>query len=137
MPLVHCRALRKTGAGLGGLLQRSRCLGGLCGSRQVLGLCGAAAALIVLCLEGWAGAGTAGGGIGAGSTLSSAPRKDLSQYLASGGKGERVSAVSLGVTFRARPSVNVAVGTTRYGGGPGVSTAALWQVGSNSSPSPR
>ncbi len=29
------------------------------------------------------------------------------------------------------PAINLAVGTTRYGGGPPVSTSALWQIGSN------
>jgi D-alanyl-D-alanine carboxypeptidase len=36
------------------------------------------------------------------------------------------------VTFPgSEPAINLAVGTTRYGGGPPVSTSALWQIGSN------
>jgi len=110
-------------------MQASRVLG-VRGSWLARGRCGMAAALMVLCLGGWADGVTASGATG-GSSLGCALRTDVSQYLASQGKAEHTSAVSLRVTFPARPSVNVVVGTTRYGGGPRVSAAALWQVGSN------
>lgn len=85
---------------------------------------------MVLSLAGWTGAGS-GGGRGEGNSLSSALRQDLRQYLASRGEAEHISAVSLRVTFPDEPGLNVAAGTTRYGGGRPVSSAALWQVGSN------
>lgn len=65
------------------------------------------------------------------SSLSSALAQDLRQYLASRGKPEHISAVSLRVTFPGKPGIDLAAGTTRYGGGRPVSPAALWQVGSN------
>jgi len=69
---------------------------------------------------------------GTGAALRTALRSDLSRYLTTRRKAEHISAVSLRVTFPgSRPSINVATGTTRYGGGAPVSTRALWQVGSN------
>jgi D-alanyl-D-alanine carboxypeptidase len=80
---------------------------------------------------GGAGAGTDTGAPGGGNSLASALRQDLRQYLATRGKAEHISAVSLRVTFPDKPSINIPAGTTRYGGGRPVSPAALWQVGSH------
>jgi D-alanyl-D-alanine carboxypeptidase len=67
-----------------------------------------------------------------GAALRAALRHDLSNYLTTRRKAEHISAVSLRVTFPGtKPAINVATGTTRYHGGPPVSTRALWQVGSN------
>ena len=67
-----------------------------------------------------------------GAALRTALRSDLSRYLTTRRKAEHISAVSLRITFPgSKPSINVATGTTRYGGGAPVSTRALWQVGSN------
>jgi D-alanyl-D-alanine carboxypeptidase len=67
-----------------------------------------------------------------GAAVQAALRDDLSQYLRTRGTAEHISAVSLRVTFPgSEPSIDLAVGTTRYGGGPPVSTSALWQIGSN------
>jgi D-alanyl-D-alanine carboxypeptidase len=67
-----------------------------------------------------------------GTALLAALRQDLSRYLRTQRKAEHISAVSLRVTFAGTtPAIDLAVGTTRYGGGPPVSTSALWQVGSN------
>jgi D-alanyl-D-alanine carboxypeptidase len=69
---------------------------------------------------------------GSGATLQASLRGDLSQYLAARRKAEHISAVSLRVTYPGtRPAIDLAVGTTRYTGGPPVSTSALWQIGSN------
>ena len=66
------------------------------------------------------------------AALQAALRHDLSHYLTARRKAEHISAVSLRVTFPgARPAINLAAGTTRYGGGPPVSASALWQIGSN------
>lgn len=68
----------------------------------------------------------------AGTTLRAALRRDLSDYLTTRRTAEHISAVSLRVTLPgSEPAINLAVGTTRYGGGPPVSTSALWQIGSN------
>jgi D-alanyl-D-alanine carboxypeptidase len=67
-----------------------------------------------------------------GTALQAALRQDLSHYLTTKRKAQHISAVSLRVTFPGTtPAIDLAVGTTRYGGGPPVSTSALWQVGSN------
>ena len=67
-----------------------------------------------------------------GTAPQAALRQDLSHYLTTQREAEHISAVSLRVTFPgATPAINLAVGTTRYGGGPPVSASALWQVGSN------
>jgi D-alanyl-D-alanine carboxypeptidase len=66
------------------------------------------------------------------TALRAALRHDLRHYLTSRRKAEHISAVSLRVTFPGtEPAINLAAGTTRYGGGPPVSTSALWQIGSN------
>ncbi|HEY1921042.1 MAG TPA: serine hydrolase domain-containing protein [Streptosporangiaceae bacterium] len=67
-----------------------------------------------------------------GAALRAALRADLTHYLATRHKAEHISAVGLRVTYPGNtPSINLAAGTTRYHGGPPVSTSALWQVGSN------
>jgi D-alanyl-D-alanine carboxypeptidase len=67
-----------------------------------------------------------------GAGLQAALRHDLSQYLTAEGQAEHISAVSLRVTFPGRePSIDLAAGTARYGGGAPLSTSALWQIGSN------
>ena len=67
-----------------------------------------------------------------GTALRTALRRDLSHYLTTRRKAEHISAVSLRVTFPgSKPSISLATGTTRYDGGPPVSTRALWQIGSN------
>ena len=70
------------------------------------------------------------------ATTSAAVRASLSSelnnYLNTYRDTEHISAVSLAVTFRGRrPGINLAVGTTTYGGGPTISPYALWQIGSN------
>ena len=90
--------------------------------------------LAMLSVGGWTGRSAAvatprggGGAVPLGSLHSA-----LSDYLATRGQAEHMSAVGLRVSFPGHePSVNMAVGTTRYGGGALVSTSALWQIGSN------
>ena len=66
------------------------------------------------------------------AALQMALRQDLTHYLATRSTAEHISAVSLRVTFPGTgPAINLAVGTTQYGGGAPVSTSALWQIGSN------
>jgi D-alanyl-D-alanine carboxypeptidase len=68
----------------------------------------------------------------AGTTLPTALRRDLSDYLTTRRTAEHISAVSLRITFRgSRPAISLADGTTRYHGGPPVSASDLWQIGSN------
>jgi len=60
------------------------------------------------------------------------PAQGPSQYLAARKAAEHISAVALQVVLPGRrPSIDLAVGTTRYGGGPAVSPLTRWQVGSN------
>jgi D-alanyl-D-alanine carboxypeptidase len=52
--------------------------------------------------------------------------------LTNQGTAEHVSAASLRLTFRGqRPSINIPVGTTTYGGTEPITTTNLWQIGSN------
>ena len=67
-----------------------------------------------------------------GSGLVSALRAELDQYLAARGTAEHISADSLTVTFPGgRPGIDLAAGTTTYGGHTAVSADAPWQIGSN------
>src|SRR5205085_436978 len=60
------------------------------------------------------------------------PRAELNNYLNTRRVPEHISAVSLRVTYPGTtPPIALAVGTTQYGGGPRLSTGALWQIGSN------
>jgi D-alanyl-D-alanine carboxypeptidase len=69
---------------------------------------------------------------GNGAALRTSLRHDISQYLATRGTAEHISAVSLRVTFPGRaPGIDLAVGTNQYGGGSPVSTSELWTIGSN------
>ncbi len=69
---------------------------------------------------------------GHGAALVSSLRDDIKQYLATRGKAEHISAVSLRVTFPGRaPGIGLAVGTNRYDGGSPVSASELWPIGSN------
>jgi D-alanyl-D-alanine carboxypeptidase len=56
---------------------------------------------------------------------------DLTNYLNAYRSVEHISAVSLAITFPGRPGINLAVGSTQYGGGSAISPYALWQIGSN------
>ncbi|GAA1964207.1 serine hydrolase domain-containing protein [Catenulispora subtropica] len=63
-------------------------------------------------------------------------RADLRSYLAAEGADEHVSAASLTVTFDpagsgGRRPINLAAGTTRFGGGRPVTADARWQIASN------
>jgi D-alanyl-D-alanine carboxypeptidase len=69
---------------------------------------------------------------GAATAVRASLRSELSKYLTAYRVAEHISAVSLAVTFRGRrPGISLAVGSTRYGGGPAISPYALWQIGSN------
>jgi D-alanyl-D-alanine carboxypeptidase len=60
------------------------------------------------------------------------PGAALNNYLNTRRVPEHISAVSLRVTYPGtKPTIALAVGTTQYGGGPRLSTGALWQIGSN------
>ena len=98
-------------------------------------LSAAAVALALLgagVLSGGAASASAGPPQQNRAALRTALRHDLGRYLTARRKAEHISALSLRVTFRgSKPAINLAAGTTRYGGGPPVSTRALWQIGSN------
>jgi D-alanyl-D-alanine carboxypeptidase len=72
---------------------------------------------------------------GAGATetaLWASLRSELENYLNTYRVAEHISTVSLAVTSAGRrPDINMAVGNTRYGGGPATSPYAFWQIGSN------
>ena len=66
------------------------------------------------------------------SSLRASLRAELHRYLNTRRVAEHISAASLAVTFRGRrPSINLAVGSTRYRGGRPISLNNLWQIGSN------
>ena len=99
-------------------------------------LTAAAAAAALLTTAGIASASAASAsatpGRTSGAALQAALRRDLSRYLTARRTAEHISAVSLRVTYPGtKPAINLATGTTRYTGGPPVSTGALWQIGSN------
>jgi D-alanyl-D-alanine carboxypeptidase len=99
-------------------------------------LAAAAAGCALLGASGLASASTASASAAparhSAAALRTALRHDLSHYLTARRKAEHISAVALRVTFPgSRPSISLATGTTRYDGGPPVSTRALWQIGSN------
>ncbi len=59
-------------------------------------------------------------------------KSEVEDYLSSQGAAQHFSGVSLRVTFPGdKPSINLPVGTTLYGGGEPLSKANLWQIGSN------
>jgi D-alanyl-D-alanine carboxypeptidase len=96
-------------------------------------ICGAAALLTTLSLAGWDGPSAAQARHGATApSVRASLRAALKQYLSTRRTAEHISGVALRVTFRGRrPSINVPVGTTRYGGGSPMSSNMLWQIGSN------
>jgi D-alanyl-D-alanine carboxypeptidase len=63
--------------------------------------------------------------------VSAALRADLQQYLTARRSAEHISAVSLSVSLPNGRFIDVAAGTTAYGGGAAVTPASLFQVGSN------
>ena len=103
-------------------------------TRARLSAAAAACALLVGVGSSSATAATAASGVPweSSTALKTALRQDLRHYLTARRKAEHISAVSLRVTFPgAEPAINLAAGTTRYAGGPPVSTSALWPIGSN------
>ena len=66
------------------------------------------------------------------SAVRASLRTELIRYLNTRRVPEHISALGLAVTFRGRrPSINLAVGSTRYRGGRPISLNNLWQIGSN------
>src|SRR5947209_8788440 len=66
------------------------------------------------------------------SAVRASLRAELNRYLETRRVPEHISAVSLAVSFPGRrPSINLAVGSTRYRGGRPISLNNLWQIGSN------
>jgi D-alanyl-D-alanine carboxypeptidase len=64
--------------------------------------------------------------------LTDALSRELNAYLSKYGKAEHVSALSLSVSLKpGSPPIDIAAGTTRYGGGPKASPSDLYQIGSN------
>jgi D-alanyl-D-alanine carboxypeptidase len=64
--------------------------------------------------------------------LENALIKDLTAYLRARFSIEHISTLSLTVSFRGNPrAINMAVGTTQYGGGRAVAPSNLFQIGSN------
>ncbi len=66
------------------------------------------------------------------AALRTSLQQDLDRYLAARAKIEHISALSLSVSLhRATQSLNLSAGRMAYGGGTPVTTASLWQIGSN------
>jgi D-alanyl-D-alanine carboxypeptidase len=64
--------------------------------------------------------------------LAVALRKDLNDYLSTRSSIEHISTLSMTISFRGNPEdINMAVGTTQYGGGDKVTPANVFQIGSN------
>jgi D-alanyl-D-alanine carboxypeptidase len=96
-------------------------------------LCAASAlaTIVVLALTGSPGAATAAQG-SSDAALRAKLTSELDDYLRDRGAAEHISGASLRVTFPgSKPSINIPVGTTRYGGGEPLSKTNLWQIGSN------
>ena len=86
--------------------------------------------LIVLCMAALAGCGATT--LAPQTSLSDALAQDLRGYLTARGAAEHISAISLSVSFHGQPStLDVAVGTTTFGGSTPVTPANLFQIGSN------
>ena len=85
------------------------------------------AVVFALIAVGWSGAPVV-----AAPTLSDALKADLSAYLAQRGTTEHISAASLSVSLApGTPNIDVAAGTTTYGGSVAVTPSNLFQIGSN------
>jgi len=68
----------------------------------------------------------------ADNALYAALKKDLQDYLSSRSAIEHISTLSLTISFRGHVKpINLAVGTTKYGGGRPVTPSNLFQTGSN------
>ncbi|HET7661570.1 MAG TPA: serine hydrolase domain-containing protein [Oryzihumus sp.] len=66
------------------------------------------------------------------SCLAGELRADLQGYLEKYGTAEHISAGALSVSLRGRhDSIDVAAGTTRFGGSRAVDSDSVWQIGSN------
>ncbi|MGA2761157.1 MAG: serine hydrolase domain-containing protein [Candidatus Cybelea sp.] len=88
----------------------------------------------ILALFSTASQGAAQGSPSAQSTaaLKAALQADLNAYLKGRGTKEHLSSLSLSVSLaKDAPAINVTAGTTRYGSGPPVTPASLYQIGSN------
>ena len=66
------------------------------------------------------------------AALRASLQRDLDVYLATRSKIEHLSAISLSVSLHgAAQNINVVAGYTEYGGSTSVTTASVWQIGSN------
>lgn len=66
------------------------------------------------------------------AALQSALQADLTKYLAARAKPEHISALSLSINLKGESeNINVAAGTTQWGGSVPVTPANLYQIGSN------
>jgi D-alanyl-D-alanine carboxypeptidase len=64
--------------------------------------------------------------------LDAALRKDLKDYLSTRSSVEHISTLSMTISLRGDPEdINIAVGTTKYGGGEEVTPDNVFQIGSN------
>jgi D-alanyl-D-alanine carboxypeptidase len=85
------------------------------------------AALSLLC-SGYAAAATSGDST---AKVAAQLKADLQDYLKTRSKPEHISAVSVSVSLPNRRFIDVAAGTTAYGGGEPVTPSNLFQIGSN------
>ena len=87
-------------------------------------------AIFFVCIS--AVAGCAQANLAPQTSLTDALAQDLNGYVASRGAAEHISAVSLSFSPHGQPStIDVAAGTTTFGGSTPVTPANLFQIGSN------
>jgi D-alanyl-D-alanine carboxypeptidase len=73
-----------------------------------------------------------GGSVSKNMQLQQDLQQDLSDYLTARASAEHISTLSMTVNLgHNSPDINVAVGTTKYGGGPTATPEDLFQIGSN------
>ena len=89
-------------------------------------------AIVLLCMAALTGCGGSVAPPAPQTPLTGALAQDLSGYLAARGTAEHISAISLSLSLHGQPStIDVAVGTTTFGGSTPVTPANLFQIGSN------
>jgi D-alanyl-D-alanine carboxypeptidase len=85
---------------------------------------------VVLCAS-LTGLGSANDASAANATLEDQLRMDLSDYLSTRSSIEHISTLSMTIGSPSIPDINLAVGTTKYGGASAVTPSNLFQTGSN------
>ncbi len=86
--------------------------------------------ILVVCLAG-GGSSSVSAAPSGNTALNNALHQDLADYLRTRSSIEHISTLSMTVSFRKAPDINMAVGTTKFGGGAPVTPENLFQIGSD------